>query len=194
MSDIEKYRLSLWASGSGTNVENIIKYFKDNQSIEVSHIIVSHKDAKVIQRAISFDVPYHVISKTQLNDPNYIIPLLHNYKTDYLILAGFIWKIPSFLIDTYPDKILNIHPALLPDFGGKGMYGSKVHESVKESGRKESGITIHYVNEKYDDGDIIFQEKCDIEGSDSPSDIQEKVQELEYKYYPKVIESVINKE
>lgn len=185
--------LSLWASGSGTNVENIIHYFSDNEDIQVAQIIVSHPNALVIHRAIKHDIPYHVISREKLKNPNYITPLLHDRSIDYIILAGFIWKIPSYLIEMFPDNIVNIHPALLPKYGGKGMYGNRVHQAIIDNREKETGISIHLVNDRYDDGKIILQKTVKIEPDDNIKTIQEKVHNLEYKWYPVAIEKLINK-
>lgn len=182
-------KLVLFASGSGTNAENIINYFKNHQKIKVVKVLTNNKNAKVIERANRLKVSVEVFSKQELinksNFSNYIAG------ADYLILAGFLWKIPTYLIHQFPNKIINIHPALLPNYGGKGMYGMHVHESVFKNKEKESGITIHFVNENYDEGAIIFQEKVSLTENDLPKTIAAKIHELEYLHFPKIIERVI---
>ncbi len=190
MSEKQVVNLSLWASGNGSNVENIINYFADNRHINVAQIIVSRPDAYVIRRAIKHEVPYHVISREQMNDLNYIVPLLYNAHIDLIALAGFLWKIPPFLLDAYPDRILNIHPALLPDYGGKGMYGDKVHRAILKNKESHSGISIHYVNAQYDEGNIILQKKIDITADESLDSLKKKIHALEYEYYPIAIEKI----
>ena len=160
-------RIAIFASGSGSNAENIIKYFAGNEGVEVCLILSNHPDAFVLERA------------------------LKQYNVSIVILAGFLLKIPGYLIQYFPNAIINIHPALLPKYGGKGMYGMNVHRSVVENQETESGITIHYVNENYDEGAIIFQASCAIASTDSPELVQAKVQELEALHFPKVIESTI---
>ncbi|MGV6846048.1 MAG: phosphoribosylglycinamide formyltransferase [Lutibacter sp.] len=182
-------KLVLFASGSGTNAENIINYFKNHQKIKVVKVLTNNSKAKVIERANRLKVSVEVFSKQELinksNFSNYIA------EADYLILAGFLWKIPTYLIHQFPNKIINIHPALLPNYGGKGMYGMHVHESVFKNKEKESGITIHFVNENYDEGAIIFQEKVSLTENDLPKTIAAKIHELEYLHFPKIIERVI---
>jgi len=184
-------RLALFASGSGTNAENLIKTFKENKKIEISVIFSNNKDAYVIQRAINHNIKYHIFSRPDFYQSKKVLEILQNNKIDFIVLAGFLWLIPDYLIDAYPDRIINIHPALLPKYGGKGMYGMNVHESVIKNNETESGITIHYVNKEYDKGSIIFQAKCPVLPTDTPEDVAKKVHELEYIHFPKIIEQVL---
>ncbi len=184
-------RLALFASGSGTNAENLIKTFKENKKIEISVIFSNNKDAYVIQRAINHNIKYHIFSRPDFYQSKKVLEILQNNKIDFIVLAGFLWLIPDYLIDAYPDRIINIHPALLPKYGGKGMYGMNVHESVIKNNETESGITIHYVNKEYDKGSIIFQAKCPVLPTDTPEDVAKKVHELEYMHFPKIIEQVL---
>jgi len=177
----------LFASGSGTNVENIVNFFKNDQDTQISMILTNNPKAYVIQRAEKLGIPVRVFNRDDFYKNNTIIDLLKKIKPDLIILAGFLWLIPENMIKAFPDKIINIHPALLPKYGGKGMYGSKVHEAVVANKEKESGITIHYVNERYDEGNIIFQAKCEVLPTDTPDDVANKVHGLEYKHFPRVI-------
>jgi phosphoribosylglycinamide formyltransferase 1 len=184
-------KIAIFASGSGTNAENIIKFCKENKKIEISIVFSNNKNAYVIQRAINHNIKYYVFSRPEFYSSQNILKTLKEQKIDFIVLAGFLWLIPEYLIDTYPNKIINIHPALLPKYGGKGMYGMNVHKAVKENNEKETGITIHYVNKEYDKGDIIFQAKCEILPEDTPEAIAKKVHELEYMHFPKVIEKIV---
>lgn len=184
--------IAIFASGSGTNAENIVHYFNQHHSIKISSIYTNNPKAKVIERAKRLEVPFHVFNRIQFYDNKEVLNLLESEKIDFIVLAGFLWLVPKTIIQKYPNKIINIHPALLPKYGGKGMYGEKVHIAVKENNDKETGITIHYVNENYDEGDIIFQSKCDVSTNDSVDEIAEKVHQLEYKFYPIIIEQNIN--
>ena len=185
--------LAVFASGSGTNAENIIKYFSDHRFIRVVRVYCNNPQAYVIQRVKPYGVPVTLFDKEEFVENGQVYQKLKEEHTDYIILAGFLWKIPDFLIRTFSGRILNIHPALLPKYCGKGMYGEKVHQAVKSAGEKESGITIHYVNNEYDKGNIIFQARCPVDPSDTPETIAEKVHGLEYKHYPEVIENLICK-
>jgi len=185
-------KIAIFASGSGSNAENIVSYFTNHPDFEFPVILSNKVDAFVHERARKLKIPSLCFSKEQFNDGTEILKLLKSYNIDFIVLAGFLLKIPSCLINEFPDKIINIHPALLPKYGGKGMYGDKVHQAVKEAGEKESGITIHFVNENYDEGSIIFQAKCEISEEDSAADIAAKVHALEYKYFPEVIEKILN--
>lgn len=184
-------KIAIFASGSGTNAENIIKYFKDNSNIQVSLVLSNKPDAYVLERAKKFQIPTFVFNRIDFYETDTVINKLKEYEIDFIVLAGFLWLVPQNILSIYPNKIVNIHPALLPKYGGKGMYGMNVHRAVKDAGDKESGITIHYVNEKYDEGAIILQERCAINPEDTPEIIAEKVHKLEYEYYPKIIEKVI---
>lgn len=183
-------RLGIFASGSGTNAENICKYFENKQDITVGLILTNNPEAFVIERAIKLKIPYIIFNKEELNNGS-VLQILQENKIDFIILAGFLWLIPLNIINVYNRKIVNIHPALLPKYGGKGMYGDNVHKKVIENGEKESGITIHYVNDKYDKGDIVFQEKCLVKPEDTFKTLADKVHQLEYEYYPVIIEKII---
>jgi phosphoribosylglycinamide formyltransferase-1 len=185
-------RIAILASGSGTNAENIINYFKNSDSISVVYVLSNKIDAKVLERACRLNIPNKSFGKNGFIDTDEVLNLLKE-NADYVILAGFLWKIPSKIIEAFPNKIINIHPALLPKYGGKGMYGMHVHNAVVENREKQTGITIHYVNENYDEGAIIFQKSFEVLESDSPEDVAEKIHILEYGYFPKVIEKVILK-
>ena len=184
-------RIAIFASGNGTNAENIISYFQNSNLARVVLVLSNNKDAKVLKRAEHLNVPVLYFSRNELYVSSKLITLLQN-QADLLILAGFMWRIPAVLIQEFPNKIINIHPALLPKYGGKGMYGMHVHKAVKENNEKETGISIHYVNEKYDEGAIIFQKKIPISPTDSPEQIAAKIHKLEYKYFPIVIENLLS--
>lgn len=183
--------IAIFASGNGTNCENIIRYFKDSHDIQVALVVANNPNAYVLKRAEQNNVPSMVVSKSQINSEEYIFPLLKQYEIKYIILAGFLLMIPAFIIRSYENRIINIHPSLLPKFGGKGMYGRHVHEAVKESDEEETGITIHYVNEACDGGDIIAQFRTNLSTLDNVEDIEKKIHLLEQKHFPRVIERVI---
>ena len=186
-------RIAVFASGSGTNAERIIEYFRDHQDINVAMVFSNKPDAYVLERAKRLHVESMVFNRREFYETDYVLRILRDKEIDFIVLAGFLWLIPKFLLDTYQGNIINIHPALLPKYGGKGMYGRRVHETVIAAKEKESGITIHFVNEKYDDGQIIFQAKCPIEPGDTPESLAGKIHQLEYNYFPAVIESVVLK-
>lgn len=186
-----KTRVAIFASGSGSNAENLVNYFSGNDRIEFPVIVSNKKDAYVHERARKLGIPSVAFQKSSFEGEE-VLNLLKTYEVDFIILAGFLLKVPDILLRAYPDRIVNIHPALLPKFGGKGMYGMHVHEAVVASGEKETGITIHYVNEHYDEGTVIYQAKCDVLPSDTPEDVAEKVHALEYEYFPKVVEAVLS--
>ena len=186
-------RIIIFASGSGTNAENIIKYFENNANITVVKVLTNNEHAKIIDKCKRLKIKCLIFKKKELLLENTILNLLKE-EADYIILAGFLLKIPNKIVQVFHDKIINIHPALLPKYGGKGMYGMNVHRAVVENREKESGITIHYVNENYDEGAIIFQKSVRIIKKDTPENVAAKVQALEYKYFPKTIEKVILKE
>lgn len=185
-------RIAIFASGSGSNAENIIRYFSDSAKIKVVLVLTNNPKAKVIERTKKLNVSCKVFSKQELNEnEEFLNDLINN--VDYIILAGFLLLFPKRITDQFPDKIINIHPALLPKYGGKGMFGMNVHQAVFDNREKETGITIHFVNENYDEGAIIFQKKVKIDIDDTPDSIAEKIHQLEYKYFPKIIESTILK-
>ena len=188
---VMKKNIAIFASGSGTNAENIIRYFQENDLIRVALVLSNRSDAYVLERAHRLQVPSEVFLKEDWVSGEQILALLHEYHIDFIVLAGFLVRVPERLLHAYPDKIINIHPALLPKFGGKGMYGDRVHEAVVAAGETESGITIHYINEHYDEGDTIFQAKCPVLPDDSAIDVAQKVHSLEYKHYPLIIERTI---
>ena len=189
---VMKKNIAIFASGSGTNAENIIRYLQENDFIRVALVLSNRSDAYVLERANRLKVPSKVFLKDDWISGEQILALLREYNIDFIVLAGFLVRVPDVLLHAYPDKIINIHPALLPKFGGKGMYGDRVHEAVVTAGEKESGITIHYINEHYDEGNTIFQAKCPVLPEDSPADVAKKVHSLEYEYYPQVIEKLLS--
>ena len=186
-------RIVLFASGSGTNVENIIHYFSDNKEVEIVAVLTNRKDAKVLERCARLNVSALYFNRHAFIETDLISDFLNGLNLDLIVLAGFLWRIPKSLIDHFPDRIINIHPALLPKYGGKGMYGMKVHEAVKENLDPETGITIHYVNEHYDEGTIITQVRTFVDDTDTPETIAQKVHSLEYEHFPRVIEKLLFK-
>ncbi|WP_046743352.1 phosphoribosylglycinamide formyltransferase [Kordia zhangzhouensis] len=184
-------RIAIFASGSGTNAENIIRYFQERNNASVVQVLTNNQHAKVLERAKN-----HKISAFSFNRPAFytsddVLNLLKSAHIDLIVLAGFLWKFPSSIIEAFPNKVINIHPALLPKYGGKGMYGAHVHKAVIENNEQESGITIHYVNENYDEGAIIFQAKTAIDSTDTAETLAQKIHELEYAHFPKVIEKLL---
>lgn len=182
-------RIAIFASGSGTNAQNIIEYFSDNESVIIDSLWSNIAGAYALKRAKKHGVEAFVFTRSQFSKTNEIVETLRNRKVDLIVLAGFLWLIPDNLIQNF--EIINIHPALLPQYGGKGMYGMNVHKAVVENKEKESGISIHYVNEKYDEGKIIFQATCSVNENDTPEMVAQKVHELEYAHFPRVIEKVL---
>lgn len=187
---IMTHKIALFASGSGSNAENIIQYFSQNTNFEFPLIISNKTDAFIHERAKKFRIPSFTFLKIEFDQPDAILELMANYRITHIVLAGFLLKVPQQIIEAFPQKIINIHPALLPKYGGKGMYGHHVHEAVAASGDTESGITIHYVNADYDEGNIIFQAKCPVLTTDTADDIADKVHVLEYEHFPKLIEII----
>lgn len=184
-------RLALFASGSGSNAEVIIRHFKNHPNIQVELVLTNNAAAGVIERAQKLDVQTKCFTREQFRESEPILLALRQHEITHIVLAGFLLQIPTSLIQEYPFRIINIHPSLLPKFGGKGMYGMKVHEAVKQSGEIETGITIHEVNEHYDDGRILFQAKCKVEATDTPEQIARNIQALEHHHFPLVIEKWI---
>ncbi|MDY6801992.1 MAG: phosphoribosylglycinamide formyltransferase [Bacteroidota bacterium] len=185
-------KIAVFASGTGTNAENLIHYFKENKKIEISYLFSNNKNAYVVQRAKNHNIKYHIFSRKEFYNTTNILQILQKNNIDFIILAGFLWLIPDYLVKNYPNRIVNIHPALLPKYGGKGMYGMNVHKAVLKNNEKETGITIHYVNNEYDNGDIIFQAKCPINNDDTAETIAKKVHALEYEHFPKIVEKIIS--
>lgn len=186
-----KHRIAIFASGGGSNALALIRYFSHHPHIEIALVITNNAQAGVCQVASLNQIPLLILEKQQVNDGAFILSELQKYSIDYIVLAGYLRKIPDAITAAFSHKIINIHPALLPKFGGHGMYGKHVHKAVHHAREKSSGITIHYVNEEYDKGAIIFQASCPIDFHDTPDDIETKVRALEQKYFPVEIEKVI---
>jgi phosphoribosylglycinamide formyltransferase 1 len=184
-------RIAILASGNGSNAENIIRYFNKHQTAQVCLVLTNKAGAYVMERARNLGVPAFSFTATEMRETPVLSNYLAEFEIDFIVLAGFLLKVPDVIVRSFPNRIINIHPALLPKYGGKGMYGNFVHETVINAGDKESGITIHFVNENYDEGKIIFQAKCPVETSDTAETLAQKVHELEYRYFPEVIEKVI---
>lgn len=180
-----------FASGSGSNVENIINYFFGRQDVHFKGVLCNNPKAGVIERCNRLGIPLYCFNKSAYNNPIGLLGLLDSLEPDLIVLAGFLWKIPKAFTSAFPDKIINIHPALLPKFGGKGMFGMHVHTAVVNAKERESGITIHFVNDLYDDGKIIFQESVVVLPEDQPEDVAAKIHELEYQYFPEVIDRLL---
>ena len=187
----ESIRIGVFASGTGSNAEKLIQYFKNSTAAHVELVLCNKEGAGVIAIAEKEGVSVLLVEKERFFRGDAYLPALKERSIGFIVLAGFLWKIPQALVDAYPRRIVNIHPALLPKFGGKGMYGQYVHEAVLNAGEVESGITIHYVDEHYDNGDIIFQTACPILPGDKPGDIAQRIHALEHLHYPRVIEEVI---
>lgn len=193
-NDMTKVNLAIFVSGSGTNCENIIKYFAGSERVRCALVVSNKADAYALVRAERLGVPTAVVGKPQLNDADFLMPLMRRYAVDFIVLAGFLPLVPNFLIDAYPRRIINIHPALLPKYGGKGMWGHHVHEAVKAAGETETGMTVHYVTPVCDSGDIIVQYRVALSPDDTPDDIAAKEHVLEMEHFPKVIEELLEKE
>jgi phosphoribosylglycinamide formyltransferase 1 len=186
----KKFHIAILASGNGSNAAEIVRYFKNHIAIDVALLLSNNSQAYVLERARQLALPAKVFTRDEFKEGTVLQWLQHDNIT-HIVLAGFLWLIPHHLVEAYPGKIINIHPALLPKFGGKGMYGLKVHEAVKAGGETETGITIHLVNENYDEGAILFQERCAVQTHYTPQQIAECVHQLEHAHYPKVIEQWI---
>ncbi len=189
-NNTQKKNIAIFASGTGSNAQKIIGYFKNSDLAKIKLVVCNNPLAGVIKIAENANIPVLLIRKDLFNSSGYIDEL-KNHKIDFIVLAGFLWKIPSALINAFPNKIINIHPALLPSFGGKGMYGNAVHDAVLAAGEKQSGITIHYVDEKYDHGKIIFQSECSVDENESAETLAKKIHALEHKYYAIEIEKIL---
>jgi phosphoribosylglycinamide formyltransferase 1 len=185
--------IAIFASGTGTNAENLIRYFSTRNSAKVILVLSNKSQAPVLERAANLGVSSIFFDRHEFYETDSVLEILKNNKIDIIILAGFLWFIPEYLTREYAGRIINIHPALLPSYGGKGMYGDKVHAAVLDAGEQHSGITIHYVNDFYDAGDIIFQAQCDILPGDDIHSLAARVHKLEYEHFPTVVESVILK-
>lgn len=187
--------LAIFASGNGSNAQALIEYFADNNNINVQMIVCNKEQAYVLERAKKFNIRAFILNKEQLcaENPTELFNLLEENNIDYIILAGYLLKIPSSLINKYTHKIINIHPSLLPKFGGKGMYGMNIHRAVVDAKEKKTGITIHLIDEIYDNGEVLFQISCDVEPQDTPDDVAKKIGQLEQTYFPKIVEKYISR-
>jgi phosphoribosylglycinamide formyltransferase-1 len=183
--------IAIFASGAGTNAENIIKYFSNKKNTKVILVLSNRREAPVLKKAKALNIGTCFFEYNDFYSSGRVLDILLGSKIDLVVLAGFLWLVPENILDAFNKRIINIHPALLPRYGGKGMYGERVHQAVIENGDKESGITIHYVNENYDEGDIIFQARCPVSPSDTPGSLAARVHDLEYEHYPLIIEKLL---
>lgn len=186
-------KIAIFVSGSGSNAENIVQYFRQTQTAEVSLIVCNNPTAFALQRATKLQIPALLIDKKTFQNSQVLLDILKAQKINWIVLAGFLLLVPPYLLHAFPNRVINLHPALLPLYGGKGMYGMHVHEAVKANNETETGITIHYANEHYDEGQIILQARCAITPEDSPETIAQKVHTLEYAHFPQAIEGEILK-
>ncbi|WP_308993631.1 phosphoribosylglycinamide formyltransferase [Mariniflexile litorale] len=185
-------RIVIFASGSGTNAENLIKFFHNRENASVIQVLTNNPHAKVLDRCKTLAVSALSFNKIAFTKTDDVLNVLKASKPDLIVLAGFLWKFPEFILNEFPNKVINVHPALLPKYGGKGMYGIHVHEAVVANKETETGITIHYVNEHYDEGAIIFQAKCDVNDSDTAENVAAKIHELEMEHFPKVVDKLLS--
>ncbi len=188
-----KKRIAIFASGSGSNAQKLMEHFKRSTDAEIALVLTNNPDAYVLQRADSFEIPSHIFDRQEFYHTDKIIDLLKNLDIDLIVLAGFLWLIPKNLLLEYPGRIINIHPSILPSYGGKGMYGDFVHQAIMDAKEPEGGITIHYVDENYDEGEYIYQAKYRIDKGDNLEMIKFKGQQLEHSHYPRIVESIIKK-
>jgi phosphoribosylglycinamide formyltransferase-1 len=188
-----KKRIAIFASGSGSNAQRIMEHFKKHAEAEVAIVLTNNPEAYVLQRADNFEIPTHIFDRNEFYKTTNIVNLLKNLQIDIIVLAGFLWIVPENLLKAFPNRIINIHPALLPKYGGKGMYGDHVHKTVMANGDEESGITIHFVNENFDEGEIIHQSRFRIEKDDDLEMIKFKGQQLEHHHYPRIVEQLLKK-
>ncbi len=186
--------IAVLASGSGTNAENIIRYFREKGSARVALVLTNRQKAFVLERAKGLGVPCASLSKEEWESGEAVLAMLRRYDIDFVVLAGFLARVPDNVLHAYADKMRNIHPSLLPKYGGKGLYGDRVHEAVIAAGERESGITIHYTNERYDEGAVICQLKCPVLPDDTPDSLAQRIHQLEYEHYPRVIERLLQGE
>ncbi len=186
-----QHHIAIFASGTGSNAKKIVEHFKHNPNITVSLIVSNKADAPVLDRARENGIPTLVIDRPYFYQAESILKIFNKYSIGFVVLAGFLWLVPTYLVHAFKGRMVNIHPALLPKYGGKGMYGMRVHEAVKNAGDTETGITIHFVNEQYDDGDIVFQAKCPVKPGDTPEDIAQNIHRLEHRHFPEVIEKLL---
>ncbi|GGW57874.1 formyltetrahydrofolate-dependent phosphoribosylglycinamide formyltransferase [Winogradskyella epiphytica] len=184
-------RIVIFASGSGSNAENLIKFFHNSDNASVIQVLTNNPRAKVLDRCKNLNISALSFNRIAFTKTNDVLNILKATQPDLIVLAGFLWKFPEFILKEFPNKVINIHPALLPNYGGKGMYGMNVHEAVVKNKEKETGITIHYVNENYDEGAVIFQAKCDVSANDTAEDVAEKIHLLEMEYFPKIVDELL---
>ena len=185
-------RIVIFASGSGTNAENLIKFFHNRDNASVIQVLTNNPRAKVIERCNTHKTSSLSFNRTALYKTSHVLDVLKSSQPDLIVLAGFLWKFPETILNEFPNKVINIHPALLPKYGGKGMYGKHVHEAVVANNETETGITIHYVNEHYDEGAVIFQAKCNVDTADTAEDVAAKIHELEMKHFPEIVNELLN--
>ncbi len=185
-------RIVIFASGSGSNAENLIKFFHNSDSASVIQVLTNNPHAKVLDRCKRLKISALSFNRVAFSKSEDVLNILKASQPDLIVLAGFLWKFPEFILNEFENKVINIHPALLPKYGGKGMYGMHVHEAVVANKERETGITIHYVNENYDEGTIIFQAKCEVEASDSAENVAKKIHELEMEHFPKLVDKILN--
>jgi phosphoribosylglycinamide formyltransferase 1 len=185
-------KIAIFASGSGTNMERIASFFAENRNVEVSLVVCNNPNAGVIQRAERLGIPVEMIDRKSFYDTDSLTQKLKYFKIDLVVLAGFLWLVPNHLLKAFPERLINIHPALLPSYGGKGMYGEKVHQAVIAANERFSGITIHYVNEHYDEGAVIFQQKIELAPDETPESLASRIHELEYRHFPQVIDRLLS--
>ena len=190
---ILKKRIAIFASGSGSNAQKIMEYFKRSPDAEIVLILTNNPQAYVLQRADNFEIPSHVFNRDEFYKTDEVIKMLKTLQVDLIVLAGFLWLVPASLLNAFPNKIINLHPALLPKYGGKGMYGDNVHKAILEAGEEESGITIHFANAEFDEGEIIHQSRFRIDPTDTLEMVKFKGQQLEHQHFPRVIESLLKK-
>ncbi|NGM61952.1 phosphoribosylglycinamide formyltransferase [Sphingobacterium sp. SGG-5] len=188
-----KKRIAIFASGSGSNAQKIMEHFKYANDAEVALVLSNNADAYVLQRADNFEIPSHIFDRHEFYQTDEVVDLLKRLEIDLVVLAGFLWLVPDNLLKAFPNKIINIHPALLPKYGGKGMYGDRVHQAVLDAGEEEHGITIHFVNENFDEGEVIYQARFRVEPGDTLEQIKFNGQQLEHLHYPKIIENLLKK-
>ena len=188
-----KKRIAIFASGSGSNAQKIMEHFKYSDDAEIALVLSNNPDAYVLQRADNFEIPSHIFDRNDFYQTDEVVDILNRLEIDIVVLAGFLWLVPENLLKAYPNKIINIHPSLLPKHGGKGMYGDRVHKAVLAAGDEEHGITIHFVNENFDEGEVIYQGRFKVEAEDTLETVKFKGQQLEHLHYPKVIENLVKK-
>ncbi len=186
-------RIVIFASGSGSNAENLIKFFLNNAHVEVTHVMTNNPHAKVLERAKNLNISAFSFNRQAFSKSDDVLNILQTFQPDLIVLAGFLWKFPEHILAAFPNKVINIHPALLPNYGGKGMYGMHVHHAIVANKEIETGISIHYVNEHYDEGALIFQATCPVLPTDTAEGVAEKIHALEMKHFPKVIEELLSK-